>query len=128
MLWSDKVEELQNNFNTVLQRFKSLKKRVQKDINLCKNYKDTMQKSIKNGYERKLSNEETDKTSQRTWYLPHHPIFNKYKPNKIRIAFDVAAEHGVMSLNKTLLTGPDLLNNLNGILLQFRNHKVNNSC
>ena len=50
MLWSDKVEELQNNFNTVLQRFKSLKKRVQKDINLCKNYKDTMQKSIKRSY------------------------------------------------------------------------------
>ena len=29
-----------------------------------------------------------------------------------------------MSLNKTLLTGLDLLSNLIGILLEFRNHKV----
>ena len=37
---------------------------------------------------------------------------------------DAAAEHDGMSLNKALLTGPDLLNNLTGIWLQFRNHKV----
>ena len=64
MLWSDKVEELPNNFNATLQRFRSLKKRLQKDPNLCEHYKDTMQKYIKNGYARRLSNEEIDKTSQ----------------------------------------------------------------
>ena len=73
-----------------------------------------MQKYIKNGYARKLPNEEFDKTSQRTWYLPHHPVFNKHKPNKIRTVFDAAAEHDGMSL----------LNNLTGILLRFRKHKV----
>ena len=73
-----------------------------------------MQKYIKNGYARKLPNEEIDKTSQRTWYLPHHPVFNKHKPNKIRTVFDAATEHDGMSL----------LNNLTGILLWFRNHKV----
>ena len=124
MLWSDKVEELANNFNTALQRFRSLKKRLPKYPNLCKDNKDTMRKYIKNGYERKLSNEEIDKTSQRTWYLPHHPVFNEYKPNKIKIAFNTAAEDGGMSLNKAVQTGPDLLNNLTGILLRFRNHKV----
>ena len=83
ILWSDKVEELPNNFNTALQRFRSQKKRLQKDPNLCQHYKDKMQKCIKNGYARKLSNEKIDKTSQRTWYLPHHPVFNEHKPNKI---------------------------------------------
>ena len=29
-----------------------------------------------------------------------------------------------MSPNKSLLTGPDLLNNLTGILLRFKNHKA----
>ena len=48
-LQRDKVEEQPNNFNTALQRFRSLKKRLQKDPNLCENYKDTMWKYIKNG-------------------------------------------------------------------------------
>ena len=62
-----------------------------------------------------MPNEEIDKTSQRTWYLPHHSVFNKHhKPNKIRTVFDAAAEHDGMSL----------LNNLTGILLRFRNHKI----
>ena len=83
-----------------------------------------MWKYIKNGYARKLSNGEIDKTSQKTWYLPHLLVFNEHKVNKFRIVFDAAAEHDSMSLNKTLLTGPDYLNNLTCILLRFRNHKV----
>ena len=77
-----------------------------------------------NRYVRKLSNEEINKTSQRTWYLPHHLVFNEHNLNKIRIVFDAAAELDGVSLNKRLVTSPDLLNNLAGILLQFRNHKV----
>ena len=124
MLWSDKVEELPNNFSTALQRFRSLKKRLQMDPNLYENYKDTMHKYIKNEYARKLSSDEIEKTSQRTWYLPQHPIFNEHNPNKVRIFFHAAAKHDGVSFNKALLTGPDFLNNLTGILLRFRNHKV----
>ena len=122
MLWSDKVEEL--NFNTTLPRFRLLKKRLQNDPNLCENYKDTMRKYIKNGYAKKLTSEEIDKTSQRTWYLLHHPVFSEHKSNKIRTVFDAAAEHDDMSLNKAVLTSPALLNNLTGISLRFRNDKV----
>ena len=82
-------------------------KRLLKDQNLCENYKETMWKYIKNGYARKLSNGEIDKTSQKTWYLPHLLVFNEHKVNKFRIVFDAAAEYDSMSLNKTLLTGPD---------------------
>ena len=91
---------------------------------MCDKYQDTMRKYIENGYAKKLSNEEIDKTSQRTWYLPQHAIFNEHKPNKTRIVFDTSADHDGMSLNKALLKGRDLLNNLTGILLRFRNHKV----
>ena len=93
ILWSDKVEKLPNNFNKALERFRSLKKRIQKDPNLCENYKDKMWKYIKNGYARKLSNKEIDKTSHRTLHLPHHPVFSKHMPHKIRTVFDVTAEH-----------------------------------
>ena len=56
--------------------------------------------------------------------MPYDQVFNEHKPIKIKIVFGAAAEHDSMSLNKTLLTDPDLLNNLAGILLRFRNHKV----
>ena len=78
---------------------------------------------LKNGYAKKLSKKEVDEVSRRTWYLPHHHVFNENKPNKMRTVFDTAGEYDGMSLNKALLTGPDLLNNLVGVLLRFRNHK-----
>ena len=71
-----------------------------------------------------MSYEEIDKTGQRTWYLPQHPVFNEHKSNKIRIVFNAAGERDGISLNKALLTGPDLLNKLTGTLLRFINHKV----
>ena len=40
----------------------------------------------------------------------------------MRIVFDAAGEYDGMSLNKALLTGPDLQNNLVGVLLRLRNH------
>ena len=105
-----------------LTRFNFLKKRLQRDTKLHQKYKEAMTGYLKSGYARKLSKKEVDEVSRRTWYLPHHPIFNENKPNKMRIVFDAAGEYDGMSLNKALLTGPDLQNNLVGVLLRFRNH------
>ena len=51
-------------------------------------------------------------------------MFNKNKPEKFRIVFDVAAEYNGNSLNKALLTGPAPLNSLVGVLLRFGKHRV----
>ena len=52
-------------------------------------------------------------------------VDGKYQdPNKMRIVFDASGEYDGISLNKALLTGLDLLNNLVGVLLRFRNHKI----
>ena len=47
---------------------------------------------------------------EKKWHLPHHTVFNKKKPEKFQMVFDAAAEYNGNSLNKTLLTGPYLLN------------------
>ena len=76
------------------------------------------------GYARKLSPSEAQISTPKTWFLPHHPVLNPNKPGKVRVVFDAAAEVGKVSLNKTLITGPDLLNSLDGVLMRFRNERV----
>ncbi len=61
-------------------------------------------------------------SSKPCWYLPHLGIYHPQKPEKIRVVFDSAAENNGVSLNKLLLSGPDLTNSLLGVLLRFRKY------
>ena len=58
------------------------------------------------------------------WYLPYHPVLNAHKPGKVRIVFDCAAQFKGHSLNSELLSGPNLTNDLTGVLLRFRKYPV----
>ena len=57
-------------------------------------------------------------------YLPQHPVRNQNKPTQLRRVANAASKFRGESLNSNLLTGPDLLNNLDGNLLRFREHPV----
>ena len=61
---------------------------------------------------------------EKIWYLPHHPVTNPNKPGKVRRVANAASVFKKQSLNKNLLSGPDLLNNLVGLLLRFRQDPV----
>ena len=76
------------------------------------------------GYACKLTPEETKTRSNKTWYLPHHPVLNPRKPEKVRAVFDAASTFAGTSLNNELLQGPDLTNNLVGILIRFRQDPI----
>ena len=52
------------------------------------------------------------------------PYENESKPNMVQVVFDAATEFGGTSLQKVLLTGPDLLNNLTGLLDFFYNSDI----
>ena len=51
-------------------------------------------------------------------------MFNINKPNKIQVVFDAAAKFNGTSLNDRLYHGPDLTNNLVGVLIRFRQEKI----
>ena len=55
-------------------------------------------------------------------YVPHK------KPTQIRVVFDSSAVYKGTSLNKELLSGPDVLNNLHGIMIRFRQETIGVTC
>lgn len=62
------------------------------------------------------------------WYIPHHGVYHPRKPGKLRVVFDCSAKFHGVSLNDTLLTGPDLINPLVGVLCRFRMEAVAVTC
>ena len=66
--------------------------------------------------------------SRQVWYLPHFGVYHPKKPNHVHVVFDSSAEYQGESLNKELLTAPDQMNSLLGILVRFRWENVAVMC
>ena len=60
----------------------------------------------------------------RTWYIPHHGVYHPSKPGKIRVVFDCSTKFQEESLNKNLMSGSDLTNQIVGVLTRFREEPV----
>ena len=85
-------------------------------------YKETLQKDLQNGYVVKVY-PCTDNTKSVS-YLPHQPVSNENKPRKIRRMTNTSSILQGQSLNSNLLKGPDLLSNLVGIVLRYRESHI----
>ena len=118
MLWKRIYSRLPNNHQmTLRRRLRFLHKRFLGNPDLFENYEETINMYTKEGYASKMIKRETINTSDKTWYLPLHPVFHPQNPGEVRVVFDSAAKHKGKSLNKELFTGPDLLNSLVVVLL-----------
>ena len=117
MLWKKDERWFPNNLVMARQCLESLKRRLTKSENeeMASKYREVMDGYIRSGFEKEVAKE-----SSTHWYLPHHPVTSPTKPGKVRIIFDAAAEYEGTSLNKNLLSGPDMTNSLVGVLLLFR--------
>ena len=116
---------LPNNRPLAEKRLTNLERSLDKDIERAKAYYNTVDTYNAKGYARKVSPTEfAAREPKNTWYLPHHAVTNPNKVGKIHVVFDAAASHKGTSLNDQLVTGPDLLNSLVGIIMRFRIHAV----
>ena len=123
IMWAEDNIELPNNYFSAVVQLKSLEKRLTKDQTLRENYSNTIKEDLDKGYvERVKDAHKRESCSRREWYLPHHPVANQNKLGKVRRVLNEAAKFNGASLNKSILTGPDLLRNLIYVLLLFRQH------
>ena len=121
LLWAEDDAHVPNNFPSAMSQFTALERRLQKNSSLADKYTDSIQTDIDKGYIRKVDNEELNATRElRQWYLPHHPVVNPHKPEKVRRVCNAASKHAGKSLNDALVAGPDLLQSLIGVLFRFR--------
>ncbi|KAK3740437.1 hypothetical protein QZH41_015487, partial [Actinostola sp. cb2023] len=129
----DPSVKLPNNRDVVLRRLLQLKRKLIKaDSQYRDHYVAFMDKVIKSGYAEKVPQVKSDSTHKpdgnHVWYIPHHGVYHPKKPGKIRVVFDCSAEYNGESLNKHPLQGPDLTNNLTGVLCRFRKEPVAIMC
>ena len=111
-----------DNMSMAFRRLTGLKIRLSRDEALKARYVKEMEDLISKGYAEEVTEEKG--SLGKTWYLPHHPVFNPKKPEKTRIVFDCAARFKGVALNKQVMQGPTLMNDLLGVLIRFREGKV----
>lgn len=110
-----------NNRHQVVQRANWLKQRLIKHPKILADYQAFMTNIIQKGYAKVASDAPT---INKTWYIPHHGIYNPRKPDKIRVVFDCSMKYKDYCINHEVLQGPDLTNQLIGVLLRFREEPV----
>lgn len=117
---------LPDNKICAIHRLKCLERKLRRSEQYYKDYKTFMDEIIARGDAERVPEEDIDKAP--AWYIPHHGVYHPQKPGKIRVVFDCSAKYQGMSLNDHLLTGPELTNNLLGVLYRFRRGPVAIMC
>jgi len=119
--WRNDPPDLPNNKTLALSRLKYLRKKFDADAAFRDQYTEKMNTYLSSGFAIKAPDD--PKTHIPKWYLPHHAVFHPQK-QKIRVVFDCSAQYNQSSLNQELLQGPDLMNNLIGVILRFRQERI----
>lgn len=123
--WKKDPKELPNNKKQCMAKLVSIELRLKKNENNAKLYDDQMKEMEQNKFARKLSDEEIKNYEGPVHYISHHPVIRpEKKSTPVRIVFNSSAAFNGHRLNEYWEKGPDLLNDLFGVLLRFRQHPI----
>lgn len=115
-----------NNRSQAVNRVNGLLRSFKRNAQLERDYFAFMGKILERGHAAQVPPDELGAAngSRQVWYLPHFAVYHPRKPDQIRVVFDSSAEFHGVSLNKELLSGPDQMNSLLGVLVRFRQENV----
>ena len=117
---------LPDNRIQAIGRLNSLMNKFKRDNKFEQKYREFINELIENKHAEEITDGK-ESTPGESWYIPHFAVTHP-KKDKLRVVFDCSAKYNDISLNDHLLQGPDLVNNLTGILLRFRQWPVALAC
>ncbi|KAK3749297.1 hypothetical protein QZH41_007559 [Actinostola sp. cb2023] len=123
--WKRNKHLLPNNYVLAEKRLFSLEKSLLKNSKKAEMYNDAITEYERNGWARRLTNQELSTVRTPVYYLPHHGVYRpEKKSTPLRVVFDPASPYQGVSLNSLLHKGPCLIGNLLGVLLRFREEPI----
>ena len=123
----NKCQTMPHNRVQAMQRLQGLLKTFARKPKMKADYLEFIGKIIDKGHALAISSKEVPPSPVRSWYLPHFSTYHNTK-HTIRVVFDSSCEFEGVLLNKVLLPGPDLMNNLIGVLMRFRKENIAVMC
>lgn len=108
---------LPNNRRQAMRRAEMLKGSLKRDPQKREHFINFMQNLFDKGFAEEAP---AIPSHKECWYLPIFGVYHPRKPSQIRVVFDSSARYEGASLNQVLLPGPNLTNDLLGVLMRFR--------
>ena len=123
--WVKDASELPDNKAQAEKRLEATERRLAKNPDHAQAYDKQMKEMSEMNFSRKLTSEELKSYEGPIHYISHHEVVKpEKKSTPIRIVFNSSASYKGHRLNDYWMKGPDLLNNLFGVLLRFRENEV----
>ena len=123
--WQKDPNLLPDNRIAALAILKSTEKRLNKNPDHAATYCAQMVDMQERGVARKLTIQEKEEYEGPIHYLSHHEVLKpESESTPCRIVFNSSAKFMNQSLNDYWVKGPDLINNLLGVLIRFRENVV----
>lgn len=123
--WIKDPESLKDNYHAAYGMLKSTEKRLTRDKERAAVYQEQMEDMLTRGVASKLTAAEIQEYQGPVQYISHHEVINpKSTSTPVRIVFNSSAKFNGFSLNDHWVKGPDLMSNMLGIILRFREGRI----
>ena len=122
--WIKDPRELPDNKFIVNKMLQSTEKRIMKNPKYAQIYGKQIRDMLDREVARKLTHEEIENYHGPYYYLTHHEVVKSDSSTAFRIVFHSSLKYLGNCINDYWAKGPNLLNNLVGILFRFREESI----
>ena len=123
--WKRDPALLPDNKSLAIKKLEATERRLKKNLEHAQAYDKQMVEMNEMAFSRKLSKQEFEGYRGPVHYISHHEVLRpESKSTPVRIVFNSSAVFRGHRLNDYWMKGPDLLNDLFGVVLRFRENEI----
>lgn len=123
--WKKDPKQLPNNYTQVVKKMETTERRLRSKPDYAESYNSQITEMEEMRFSRKLTKKEIEEWDGPVHYISHHAVIRpEKKSTPLRIVFNSSATFEGHCLNDYWYKGPDLLNNLFGVVLRFRENPI----